>query len=47
LNPRVVFDVAKAGDGSHDLILYEWKNSSNQMYYFEHNKDNKYYIKNA
>ncbi len=40
-------DVAKADDGSHDLILYEWQSSINQNYLFENVYDNFFYIKNA
>lgn len=47
LNPRLVFDVAQMSNGSHDLILYEWKNTKNQKFYFRQVKENKYKIINA
>lgn len=47
MNPRLVLDVAKADDGSHDLILYQWQNSPNQEYYFKRVHDNFYRIINA
>lgn len=42
-----MLDVAKANDGYHDLILYEWNNQLNQMYYFKKAKGNFYHIVNA
>ena len=39
--------MAKADDGFHDLILYQWQNSQNQMYYFKKSHDNFYHIINA
>ncbi len=47
MNPRLVLDVANANDGYHDLILYDWQKSLNQMYYFKRVTKNFYHIINA
>ncbi len=47
MNPRMVLDVANANDGFHDLILYNWQNSLNQMYFFKRVTKNHYHIINA